>query len=79
MFVKENPDRKKKKKNVTTLPKYLWELKVALNLSLTLAWSIANKVLPYSDISKKCLLCLHEKLEIINYPQPDELLVKDLS
>ena len=29
-----------------------------------------------SNISKKCLLCIHEKLEIINYPRPDELLNK---
>ena len=27
-------------------------------------------------ISKKCLLCLYEKLEIINYPRPEELLKK---
>ena len=38
--------------------------------------SIAKKVPPYSNISKKCLLCLHEKLEIINYPGPEELLNK---
>ena len=31
---------------------------------------------PYSDISKKCPLCLHEKLKIINYPRTDELLDK---
>ena len=37
---------------------------------------IAKKVLPYSNISKKCLLCLHEKLKIINYPLPEELLNK---
>ena len=47
------------------------------NLSTTLVWSIAKKVPPYSNISKKRLLCcLHEKLEIINYPRPEELLNK---
>ena len=25
---------------------------------------------------KKCILCLHEKLEIVNYPHPEELLNK---
>ena len=35
-----------------------------------------KKVLPYSNISKKCLPRLHEKLEIINYPRPDKLLNK---
>ena len=46
------------------------------NSSLALIWSIAKKVPPYSNIYKKCLLCLHEKLEIINYPRPCELLNK---
>ena len=62
--------------NDTTISKYIWELKETSNLSPTLVWSIAKKVLTYSNISKKCLLCLHEKLEIINYPPPDELLNK---
>ena len=34
------------------------------------------KKAPYSNISKKCLLCPHGRLEIINYPRPDELLDK---
>ena len=62
--------------NDTTLPKYIWELKETSDLSPTLVWPIAKKVPPYSNISKKCLLCLHKKLEIINYPRPDELLNK---
>ena len=51
--------------NDTTLSKYIWELKRTSNSSSTLVWSIAKKVLPYSNTSKKCLLCLYEKLEII--------------
>ena len=62
--------------NDTTLSKYILELKETSNLSLTLVCSIAKKVPPYSNISKKCLLCLHEKLKIINYPGPDKLLNK---
>ena len=62
--------------NDTTLSKYIWELKETSNSSPTLVWSIAKKVPPYSNISKRCLLCLHEKLEIINYPRPEELLNK---
>ena len=42
----------------------------------TLVWTIAEKVPPYSNISEKCLLCLHEKIEIINYFRPEELLNK---
>ena len=60
----------------TTVSKYIRELKETSNSSPTLAWSIAEKVPPYSNISKKCLLCLHQKLEIINYPRPEELLNK---
>ena len=29
---------------------------------------------PYSNISKECLLCLHEKLPIALYPNHEELL-----
>ena len=42
----------------------------------SLKWSIVKKVPTYSNITKKCLLCLYEKLEIINYPNPQELLNK---
>ena len=41
-----------------------------------LKWSIVKRVNPYSSITKKCLLCLLEKLEIVNYPYPEELLNK---
>ena len=57
--------------NYTTLSKYTWELKETSNLNPTLVWSIAKKVPPYSNISKNCLLCLHEKLEIIHCSRPD--------
>ena len=30
----------------------------------------------YSNTTRKCAFCLHEKLEIIMYPEPDELLNK---
>ena len=58
------------------IPKYIWELKETSNSSSALLWSIAKEVPPYSNIFKRCLLCLHEKLEIINYPRPKELLNK---
>ena len=62
--------------NDTALSKYIWELKETSNSGPILVWSIAKKVPPYSNISKRCLLCVHEKLEITNYPQPEELLNK---
>ena len=57
--------------NNTTLPKYIWELKEVSNLSPPLVWSIVKNLPIYSNVSKKCLLCLREKLEIINYPRPE--------
>ena len=36
-------------------------------------WSLIKRVPAYSIITKKCLLCLHEKLEIVNYPHPEEV------
>ena len=62
--------------NDTTLSKYIWKRKETSNSSPTVVLSIAKKVLPYSNIPKKCLLCLHEKLEIMNYSRPEELLNK---
>ena len=44
----------------TTLSKYIWEMRVP----------------SYSNITKRCRLCLQEKSEIIKYPRPDELLNK---
>ena len=39
-------------------------------------WYIIKSVPAYSNISKKCQLCLQEKFEILNYPNPNELLNK---
>ena len=62
--------------NDTTFLKYIWELKETSRLSPTLAWSIEKNVPPYSNISKKCLMCLQENFKIIHYPCPEELLNK---
>ena len=42
----------------------------------TLKWSITKSAPAYSNISKKCQLCMQEKTENINYPNPNELLLK---
>ena len=62
--------------NDTTPSKYISALKETSNSSPILVWSIAKKVPPHSNITKKCLLCLHEKPEIINYPEQNKLLNK---
>ena len=41
-----------------------------------LKWSIVKSVPSYSNISKKCLLCLYKKLEIVNFKDQDHLLNK---
>ena len=50
--------------NNTTLSKYIWELKETSNSSPAIISSFTKKVPPYSNTSKKCLLCLHEKILI---------------
>ena len=41
-----------------------------------LKWLIVRTVPSYSNITKKYLLCLYEKSEILYYPITDELLNK---
>ena len=65
----------KRHKNDTT-SSYLWDLKENRNQILKLAWSIVRFAPGCSNISNRCLLCLHEKLLIVNYHNPAELLNK---
>ena len=60
----------------TTLSKYVWEVKRKLKIMPSLKWYIIKSVPAYSNISKKCQLCLQEKFEILIYPNPNELLNK---
>ena len=39
-------------------------------------WTMMKSVPAYSNVSKKCQLSLQEKIEILNYPNPNELLSK---
>ena len=52
----------KKYKNDTTLLNYLWDPKQNHNQIPKLTWSIVRFAPGYSNISKRHLLCLHEKL-----------------
>ena len=49
--------------NETTLLKYTWDIKEKYNEIPSLKWPIHKRVPSYSSLSKRCLLCLHEKLE----------------
>ena len=51
-------------------------MKDKYDIKPNLKWSIIKTVPGYSNISKRCMLCLHEKYEILNYPDQEELLNK---
>ena len=50
--------------NSTELSKYIWELKEN-NKAYYIKWSIITAARPYNNMSKRCDLCLTEKLNII--------------
>ena len=63
----------KKHKNDTTLSSYPRNLKENHNQIPKLTWSIVRSAPDYSNISKRCLLCLHEKLLVLIFHNPAEL------
>ena len=46
------------------------------NISPNLMRYISKSVPGHLNILKKCMFCLHEKYEILNYPDQEELLNK---
>ena len=52
------------RRNETELSKYVWNLHDAKK-PFQIKWKILKKCKPYSNISKKCSLCLNEKFIII--------------
>ena len=60
----------------TSLSQYIWKLKRENVNNPVLNWSILGTAPLYSNISKKCQLCLQEKLRIITYENTKELLNK---
>ena len=54
----------------------IWEMKDKYNISLNLMWCIVKSVPGYSNFSKRCMLSLNEKYEILNHPDQEELLNK---
>ena len=57
-----------KKRNDTELSQYLWELKKKKE-QFTMSWKILAKARAYSNLSKRCNLCIEEKYFIISDPQ----------
>ena len=56
----------------TELSKYIWELKNT-SINYDLKWSIACKANPFTGVTRKCDLCLTEKLAIMK-ADPESLL-----
>ena len=68
--------RNHKYANETSLSKYICKMKDKHNVCPNLFWCIVKSVPGYSNISKRCMLCLHEKYEILKYPDQDGVLSK---
>ena len=51
-------------------------MKVKHNIIPTLLWCTVKSVPGYSNISKRCMLCLHERYQILNDWDQEELLKK---
>ena len=61
--------------NSTTILIYLWQIKKkGKKITPILTWEVLQTAKAYSNITRRCSLCLHEKLAIITYLYPDELL-----
>ena len=58
----------------TTLSSYVWEIKKRKNVAPALTWEVLRTAKIYSNITKRCSLCLHENLATITYPYPGEVL-----
>ena len=59
-------------KNDTELSKELWQIKMK-NYTQKITWRTIRKCLPYNYNSRKCYLCLNEKLEIALYEEENLL------
>ena len=53
--------------NATELSKYIWSLKDA-KTEFAVTWKIMARARPYSNVTKKCNLCITEKFFIICKP-----------
>ena len=60
----------------TTLSKFFWNEKRQTGTEPTVSWSISKPIPAYNNISKRCLLCLTEKLSIITFKDQTQLLNK---
>ena len=54
--------------NSTTLSSHVWEVKKRKNVTPVLTWEFLRTAKAYSNTTKRCSLCLHEKLVTIKVP-----------
>ena len=66
----------KSKEKSTELSKYIWELKNS-SINYDLKWSVACKAHPYTGGTRKCDLCLTEKLAIVKADPKSLLSMRD--
>ena len=60
--------RHEKKKNDTEPSKYLWQLKESKK-DFTITWKVLMKARAYTNLTKRCNLCMAEKVFIFTKPQ----------
>ena len=60
----------------TTLSDYVWKVKDQNGEMPTIRWSYLKTAPAYNNVSKRCALCLQEKMCIIEYPDKQNLLNK---
>ena len=59
----------------TTLSTHVWKLKDN-GITPKLTWSVVKHIKSYNNTTKKCPLCMYEKLAIMTYPNQNDLLNK---
>ena len=52
------------RRGATELSSYIWDLKDQ-NIPYSITWDIVKRAKPFSPVTRKCDLCLAEKLEIV--------------
>ena len=65
-----------KYEQTTTLSKFIWNTKRQTGKTPEVSWSISKPIPSYTNTSKRCLLCLSEKLSIVTFKHPTQLLNK---
>ena len=66
----------KKYAHSTALSKYVWDCKDKIKQTPEISWKIVKSAPAYTNTSKRCVLCLEEKMAIITYPDQEKLLNK---